>query len=509
MKVIVGESQRGPVISMVIVGMSVVLLGLTVFTNYPLKTLAPILGLIVLCTITAKQLFAWRMLVALIVWVILFIPMKVYSLPATLPFKLEMYRLLVALIAAGWLLSLLADPRVRFRRTPVDGPILLFVFAVLGSVIVNRSRVNTLESEVVKRLLFFASFLVVVYLFVSVIKRFSDVDFIVRALVGGGAVVAALAIVERNTGYNAFNHLHSVMPFLHLHASNIPTIPSRGGRLRVYASAQHPIALGAALALLVPLAIYRATCFHKRRWWLATGLLVLGALSTGSRTATVMFAVIAVVYIWLRGSYVKRFWPALLPALIAIHFVTPGALGTIRQSFFPKGGLVAQQQNASVGSGRLSTLGPALHSEFVPNPLLGEGYGTRVTVPDDVVPVPNAPILDDEWLGILLETGILGAGALAWMFIRFVRRLAPDAKSDLSPRGWLLVAIIASVSSFAVGMLFYDAFSFIQVTFLAFILIGLGSSAYLATANSPAEQRARARNPLLPAGLGQPKGELT
>ena len=38
MKVIVGESQRGPVISMVIVGMSVVLLGLTVFTNYPLKT---------------------------------------------------------------------------------------------------------------------------------------------------------------------------------------------------------------------------------------------------------------------------------------------------------------------------------------------------------------------------------------------------------------------------------------------------------------------------------------
>ena len=166
------------------------------------------------------------MLVALIVWVILFIPMKVYSLPATLPFKLEMYRLLVALIAAGWLLSLLADPRVRFRRTPVDGPIRLFVFAVLGSVIVNRSRVNTLESEV------------------------REAAVVLRKLLGGGVPLRQRHQAFQRCGLHrsrarrrrggccrsrhrrAQYGLQRVQSppfgdaFLHLHASNIPTIPS-------------------------------------------------------------------------------------------------------------------------------------------------------------------------------------------------------------------------------------------------------------------------------------------
>jgi hypothetical protein len=41
----------------------------------------------------------------------------------------------------------------------------------------------------------------------------------------------------------------------------------------------------------------------------------------------------------------------------------------------------------------------------------------------------------------------------------------------------LFSCFTAAVASFAIGMAFYDAFSFIQVTFLMFILLGLGSSA--------------------------------
>ena len=37
-----------------------------------------------------------------------------------------------------------------------------------------------------------------------------------------------------------------------------------------------------------------------------------------------------------------------------------------------------------------------------------------------------------------------------------------------------MAALAASLAAFAVGMLTFDAFSFIQVTFLAFILLGLG-----------------------------------
>jgi O-antigen ligase len=243
--------------------------------------------------------------------------------------------------------------------------------------------------------------------------------------------------------------------------------------------------------MLIPLAIYRAKCYGQRRWWAATMLLTLGALSTGSRTAIVMMGVIALTYVLLRRSEVRRYWPALIPALLVVHFAAPGSLGTIKASFFPKGGLIAEQTNTAVGSGRIATLWPTLHKEFSTNPLVGEGFGTRVTTPTDAVPVPNGPILDDQWLGILAETGLAGALALVWMFTRFVRRLLPEARSDDSPRGWLLVGIIASVSGFAATMFFYDAFSFIQVTFLAFILMGLGTSALLAT--EPERVRATAR----------------
>ncbi|HEY8647139.1 MAG TPA: O-antigen ligase family protein [Gaiellaceae bacterium] len=509
MRVIHGQDRRGPVFSALVVVGAVGLLGLTIFSKYSLRSVAPLLALAVLFAVTQRVLLRWRSLIVLVVFVILFIPMKRYSLPASLPINLEPYRLLVFVIAVGWLTSLLVDPRVRFRRTPIDRPLLWFAAIVLLSDAVNRSRVASVQPLVIKKLLFFLSFFVVFYLIASVVRRFADVEFVTRALVGGAAVVAVFALVERNTGYDVFNHLQSVLPFLHLNSHNVPSIPSRGGRLRVYASAQHPIALGAALAMLVPFAVYLAKR-SGRYWWIAAGLLVLGSLATGSRTGVVVLLVIVLSYLLLGRITVGQLWPALIPALLVIHFATPGSLGTLRSAFFPKGGIVAQQTNDAVGSGRLATLWPALHTEFSPDPIVGEGFGTRITTaePPDV-PQPNAPILDDQWLGILLETGLVGALTLAWLFVRLIRQLLPEVKRDDSPRSWFLVAVIASVSGFAASMLFYDAFSFIQVTFLLFIVMGLGVSAFLAPelARVPGRVRARAPRPALTRYVDRPHGQ--
>lgn len=506
MRVVLGEGRRWPLIASTILVAAVALLGLTVFTSDKLSTVGPLLAVGVVLIVWHQTLFRWRSLMVLILLVILYIPIKRYSLPASLPINLEPYRLIVFFVAVGWITSLLIDPRVRFRKTPIDGPLILFAFVALISDIFNRTRVNSVQSEVVKKLLFFLSFFIVFYLTVSVVKRARDIDFVLRVLVGGGAVLGFLAIIERNTGFDVFNHLQSVFPFLHLDQLNVPRLPPRGGRLRVYASAQHPIALGAALTMLVPFAIYLTRRCGKR-WWVAAALLTLGSMTTGSRTSVTMFIAIGFIYLLLRPAVVRRFWPALIPALLAIHFAAPGALGTVRQSFFPKGGIIAQQQNAAVGHGRLATLGPALRTEFDPNPLVGEGFGTRVSTALPTVP-KNGPILDDQWLGILLETGVAGALALLWVFVRFCRRLWPHARDDDSPWGWLMIAGIASVASFAVSMFFYDAFSFIQVTFMLFIVMGLSASALMAPdyvrAEQPSPRAARAASPPLGGPQGQP-----
>jgi polysaccharide biosynthesis protein PslJ len=263
----------------------------------------------------------------------------------------------------------------------------------------------------------------------------------------------------------------------------------RGDRLRVYASAQHPIALGAVLVMLLPLAVYLARATRQRRWWVAGGLLLITALATVSRTAVLMLLAMGLVLLWLRPVETRRLWPLIIPAALALHLALPGTIGTLRQSFFPEGGLIAEQQKhpGSVGSGRLADLGPSL-DEAAKQPLLGFGYGTRVV--DG--PNPNARILDNQWLGTLLEIGLVGLAAWLWLFTRFIRRLGRAAKEDDSVHGWLLAAIVSSVFAYAVGMLTFDAFSFIQVTFVLFILLGLGCVAYAdATARSARTAPAR------------------
>jgi len=191
-----------------------------------------------------------------------------------------------------------------------------------------------------------------------------------------------------------------------------------------------------------------------------------------------MLVIDALVYLWLRGPEMRRLWPLVIPLLLAVHIALPGVLGSFRASFFPKNGLVAQQADAPVGSGRIATFWPAIHREFTPHPFFGEGFATRITTPDEAVPVPNAPILDDQWLGTLLETGLFGALCLAWLFIRFVRKLGTKAKHDRSPRGWILAAAAAAVAAYAESMLTYDAIGFTQETFLLFLIIAVGCVAY-------------------------------
>lgn len=435
---------------------------------------APLAAALVAVAAFHARLLSWSALVASMVCVIVVVPIKHYELPAALPIALEPYRLLVAAIAFAWVFALLVDPRIRLRRTGlIDAPLGAFIVVVLASILVNAQRASSVEPFLVRRMLFFTSFFVVIYIIASVLETYADIERVLRVLVGLAAIVAVFAAIESRTGANPFHELERVIPFLVERGERAQI--ERGG-IRAVGSAQHPIALGAALVMAIPLALALAVAKRQVRWWFALVALLVGAFATISRTAIVMLAVVALIFLWLRPSQTRRFlWIAIVPAVVAVHFALPGALGSIRKSFQTEH-LITESQQSQVGSGRLATLGPALSKELVPNPLLGEGFGTRVTTPEEFVE-PNAPILDDQWLGVLLETGILGAGALAWLFLRFIRRLGRSAKHDDSPFGWMLAGITASVAAYAISMFTFDAFSFIQVTFLLFILLGLGSAA--------------------------------
>ena len=88
---------------------------------------------------------------------------------------------------------------------------------------------------------------------------------------------------------------------------------ARGGHLRVYASAEHPIALASMFVMLLPLAAYLWRRTRQLLWAVAALLLLLGALSTVSRTSVTALAAELAVFVWLRRDSVKRLWPLLIP----------------------------------------------------------------------------------------------------------------------------------------------------------------------------------------------------
>ncbi len=474
---VAGPSPRAVRAFWVFVGLGLFAIVATGATRVaPNLTLAAVVGGLTLVA-ARRFLLAWTTMLGLIVLVILFIPIRRYTLQAGIPIPLEPYRVIIAGVALAWAGALLIDPQVRLKPTGLTGPVLTIWVAVLCSLALNPGKVAPITGDVIKAVTFFSSFFFVMYFVSSVVDRRSVVDAFVKILVGGATVLAVLAVIEWRTGYTPFDHLQQYIPVLDFQPQNVPATPGRGGHARAYGSAQHAIALGAALVLLMPLALYLFRRTRSKLWIGCAGLIVIGSLATGSRTAVIMLVVELCVFLRHKPTHTKRLLPLLLPLMVAIQFVMPGALHSFKASFFPQGGIVAQENGVGAGrpdSGRLTHLGPAM-KQWLQRPFFGQGFSTRLTSTHDVKMTDN--ILDNQWLGSLLELGAVGVFGLAWLWIRIGRRLRSAAKGVDDDWSWLLISLAAGMTAFVIGMVTYDAFSFTQVTFLQFILIGLSVAA--------------------------------
>jgi len=453
------------------VGLAVILGVLRVQAN-------PFLGLgAVLLIVIAGQrvLLAWPTLLGYVLVTILFIPIRRYSIGGGLPIQLEPYRVIVFGVILVWLAALLVDEKVRGRRTGFEPPMILLAVAIFGSLALNVGDVASagLGGAVIKKASFWVSYIAILYFVVSVIRTRRDLDRMLVLFVAGGTIVAITSIIEWRTHFNPYNHIQRVIPIFHMD-SGAGNDLARGAAVRTYASAEHPIALGAALVLLLPLAIYLFRLKGKTYWLVAAGLITMGALATGSRTAAIMLVAQLIVFLSIRTKETFRLLPALLPLMVVLQVAMPGTLTMFKSILQPQAAIKEQQFNQGDGAGRLADVGPSLE-EWSRNPFFGAGFGTRLPSNSDTV--KNARILDDEWLGQLLEIGAVGVIALWWLYIRTIRMLSRRSKGDPSSFGWLMSALAASVTAFAVGMFTYDAFSFAQVTFMSWVILGLAAAA--------------------------------
>ena len=141
-------------------------------------------------------------------------------------------------------------------------------------------------SHVIKSLTFFLSFILVYYLTATTIQRRGNVEMLLKLVTVSGAAIGVLRRLRTSNALQRFRPPPCCAP--------VPVVRGRlalsdcsGAIFECSALQQQPIALGAVLILILPLAVYFARR-SGRRWWLAALLILLGALASGSRTAVVM-----------------------------------------------------------------------------------------------------------------------------------------------------------------------------------------------------------------------------
>jgi polysaccharide biosynthesis protein PslJ len=431
--------------------------------------------------VTESLRLEWRWLVGLFLLVVLFIPPRRYEIPAGLPFELDPYRLVVAGLLIVWLLTALSDDEMSLRGSGLVAPLLVFGLAVVGSLAANLGRVSAYETNVVKLLSVLIGYFLVFFLLVNVLRTRAACEAALRVLLIGGAILAVLAIVERKTEWSPFTDLDRYVPLIQPSAGSAElgetgsVFEWRG--IRALGSAQHPIALGALLAMLAPIAAALAVVRRQAIWIVCLVLIVMGSFASNARTPVLMLLAWAIMFTVLRWNEAKRFIPFALVAFAMIHLVMPGALGTLRSSLDPT--LVVKEQTASpdsqLAAGRIADLGPSFE-EFRQKPVFGYGFGTQVRTGKDA----NARLLDNQWLATLLDTGLVGLIGFAWLLGRFVLRVS-SASRRTGADGVVLAALASAVFAYGVGMFTFDALAFTQVTLVLFVLLAIGSALVLAT----------------------------
>lgn len=468
-------------------------------------TVGALVALVACLYLFRAAVFSWPGAALALVVVIALVPARRYTLPVSLPFAAEPYRLLVVLLLAIVLGALLLDPAFRWRRLEFGGPVAVFFATHLVSIALNVP--GLVDAGLAPNaVISLVSLLIICTVFVVARQMFRSraiVRFTVMATVVAGALVGALASIERVTRVNVFLEFFSQLPLQRL--SQEQSLFVKEGTARAFASSQHPIALAVFLCMLIPLGIYLARHagwpkgpVAREFFWMGCTLLIgLGMIAAVSRTAFVQLGVMVLVGLLLRPRLLpKTLLYGAVAACGALLVSARNVISMVTELLDPEALIESQMTSPGwTGSGRLADLGPSLE-EAAARPFTGSGLGSRITSGEQA----NAFILDNQYLSTLLESGAVGVlGVLVLLLVPAVRlglfsRLPDTSVGGGAPteRRDLAAAVSVSIAGYAVALFFFDGFSFIQTLLAFFLVLAIGSWA-IAGERLPrwAERRAR------------------
>ncbi|MDZ5660556.1 O-antigen ligase family protein [Nocardioides sp. zg-1308] len=237
---------------------------------------------------------------------------------------------------------------------------------------------------------------------------------------------------------------------------------ARAGFARPSGTSASAIEYGVVLAMALPIMIALASGDHRRRWVFRLLLvpMVLSIYLSVSRSAY-LCALVGLMVMALSWTNRQRLQALAIMgvASVAMYLAVPGLLGTILGLFSDA------DEDPSVSS---RTGSYEIASEFVANsPVIGRGFGTFL---------PKYWILDNGYLGLLIEGGVVGLlGFLAVLTAGILAARRALATTDHDGR-LLARAVMASIVAGASCLAFFDTFAFPQTSACVFLVLGIAGA---------------------------------
>lgn len=431
--------------------------------------------------LTRKLVFSWTGAFIVLLGVIMFIPVRYYSLPIPIGFALEPYRLVIVLMVVAAIVALMIDPVFVWRPVAFGWPLAIWVGTSLISIAANVQFISEggLGTGVVGAIVTDILMLSVFYIARLVMRNEGLIEAFLTFLVWSAVIVAFFAVIERATQQNIFTMLDKFLPLQRLGAEQEAY---RAGGYRSFGSSQHPIALAVMFTMMIPIAVYLSKYarwplneINRRIIYFGCILaLLLGVVTAVSRTAIVTLGVMFLVTLILRPKVGGWLALATIPVLGLGFVLIPKILTDMIGSFLNPDELIASQYTSAgmAGAGRLADLEPAM-AIVREHPFFGTGVGSRVVVGEE----KNAFILDNQWLGTLMDAGAVGVIGLIVLFLApVVMLMRYSFKSTTTPQyASLAFSIAILLIGYTIAAYFYDAFGFYQAFMLFWVFLAIGA----------------------------------
>lgn len=363
---------------------------------------------------------------------------------------------------AWWIVTRAVPPLTVRTRQPMRSVVLVLLCTVFVSAGLAYQRgLSTVEFNGMDReLIGWLSIAGVLLVAIDGINSVERADVLLRRIVLLGLFVAFVADVQFFFGYDLTYQLQP--PGLSTNI-DLRTVEFRSVVARVYGTSLHPIEFGVLMAVVGALSTHYALIAKtrpERQWrWICTAIILGSGLLSVSRSAVVSMAIILVGFfmVWRPRMWFNGLVAAAI-GLLAMRAVAPGLIGTLRALFEN----IENDQSIQGRTNDYEVIFPLIDRSF----WFGRGPGT--------FNVEEYFVLDNQWLGQMVSTGIVVTLVLASLFVVAIaqahhlsRRARTDDQRHLA-HTLMLVLVVFVVASF-----FFDSLAYPQIRAFTVVVMGV------------------------------------